>query len=304
MAFCGNCGAQTEGNQRFCGSCGADQTAHAAAPAAAPIAAPAPVPAAPIPPAAAAPNPLPPPLYAVPPAVAPPVPAPPSYAVPVAPPPLPNIAPMPAPPPQYGTPAPQPAPYAPSPFPQAMPGQPPIIMGAPPTAGAQNKKTMWIVAGLVAVGVFYYIGTHDNKTTTPGTQPTTQPQQQPQQQPQAPANPGQQPPNQGGGGGDTSQLVQMQSFTGQIGEANGQVQVSNGKWTNNATVSIQSSNLQCVQTGNGDQPLTQTNTTLTGPNGPLAPNTSTTFNPFLGGAVVQGATAAQCKITAVVPSGQ
>jgi len=290
MAFCGSCGAQMEGNQRFCGSCGADQGA--AAPAA-PVATPAPVAVTPVPPpVVAVSNPLPPPLYTASPVAAPIPAAPPSYA----PPPV-AAAPMPPTPPPYAAPAPPPRPYAAPPFPQAMPGQPPIIMGAPPTQPAKNNKTMWIVIGIAAVGVFYYIGTHDKQTTQPNTQPTTQPQQQPQPA----ANPGQQPPGQGTGGGGEAQLAQMQSFTGQVGESNGQVQISNGKWTNNATVSIQSSNLQCVQTGNGNQALTQTNTTLTGPNGPLPPNSSTTFNPFLVGAVVQGATGAQCQITSVVP---
>lgn len=49
MAFCGNCGAQLEGNERFCVKCGRDTTLQAAAPAAsAPVASAAPPPVQPI----------------------------------------------------------------------------------------------------------------------------------------------------------------------------------------------------------------------------------------------------------------
>jgi hypothetical protein len=93
----------------------------------------------------------------------------------------------------------------------------------------------------------------------------------------------------------------MQSFTGEVGEANGQVQISNGRWTNNSTVAIQSATLECTQYGTTGTALTQTQTTLTGATGPLQPESSTTFNPFQVGNVVVGATRANCGIVGVSP---
>jgi hypothetical protein len=174
-----------------------------------------------------------------------------------------------------------------------MPGQPPIILGAP-----MQKKThpvLWTLA-VVAVVLFglYEIGIHQPGPNPPAPTPTN---------PTNPATPtpGPQTPPTGGGGSEAS-LVAAQTFAGQVGEADGQVQISNGKWTNNATVAITSSNLQCVQSSASGTTLTQSQTTLTGPSGPLQPQTSTTFDPFKVGAVAQGAAKASCSITSVVPA--
>jgi hypothetical protein len=95
----------------------------------------------------------------------------------------------------------------------------------------------------------------------------------------------------------------MQSFTGQITEENGQVEISNGQWTNHSTVAIQSATLECIQYGANGQPMTQNQITIDGRNGPVPPQHTITFDPFAVGAVVQGATRANCGIVAVVPAG-
>ena len=91
----------------------------------------------------------------------------------------------------------------------------------------------------------------------------------------------------------------MQSFTGQVGEVNGQVEISNGQWTNRATVAVQSVTLECIQYNADGAALTRTQNTL---NGPVQPQSSTSFNPFQMGAVVQGATRAQCGIVGAIPA--
>jgi hypothetical protein len=206
-------------------------------------------------------------------------------AVPVAAP----VAAAPIPPPPYAVPMqPPPPPYAAPPYPQGLPGQPPIILGAPP---AQPKHNGWIWAVVIVAVLgagYYYNEQHPQTPTQPGTTPGQQP---------APGQPGGQ-----GQGGNNAALVQAQSFTGQVGEANGQVQISNGQWTNNSTVAIQSATLECIQSGSAGTALAQTQTTLTGPSGPLQPQSSTTFNPFQVGAVVQGATKANCGFVGVIPA--
>jgi hypothetical protein len=171
-------------------------------------------------------------------------------------------------------------------------------MGAPP-AQSKHRGWIWVVVIIVVLYGLYYIGTHNQ-------QKQQQPQGQPVQQGQQPggggqpgAYPAQQPGGQGQQGGANAALAQMQSFTGQVGEANGQVQISNGQWTNRSTVAVQSVTLECIQYNANGAPLTQTQNTL---NGPLQPQSTTNFNPFQMGAVVQGATRAQCGIVGAIPA--
>ncbi len=181
-------------------------------------------------------------------------------------------------------------------------------MGAPPV---QSKRHVWIWVVVIIILVLYalyYIGTHDNQTQQ-GSNPQVQQSapvqpgvqgQQPGAQPGA--YPAQQPGGQGQPGGGGNALAQQESFSGQVGEANGQVQISNGKWTNNATVAVQSVTLECIQfDANGTQ-LTQTQNTLNGPNGPLQPQGTASFSPFLMGSVAQGASKANCGIVGATPA--
>jgi hypothetical protein len=185
---------------------------------------------------------------------------------------------------------------------------------------------MWLGVLVVIAGGYYYYTHHMQQQAQqqPGNPPASQPGaapgpggpgpypgQQPGAYPgQAPgANPGQQPgayPGQQPGGNPGGQgqgggngLAQMQSFSGQITEVNGQVQISNGLWTNHATVAVQSATLECVQYGNGNAPLTQNQITL---NGPVQPQGTDRFDPFAAGDVVQGATSARCGIVAATPA--
>jgi hypothetical protein len=140
-------------------------------------------------------------------------------------------------------------------------------MGAPPGTDATNKHpTMWLViAG--AILAFYYIGTHDTKTTTPG--------------------PG------GGGGGDPA-VVAAQKFSGTFSETNGQVEVTQGQWTNGSTVTVASITLLCAQLDANGQSLAQSTKNVTGPTPAGAVNPLPTFSI---GAAAQGVAKAGCTIT-------
>ena len=259
MAFCNNCGTQLQGDERFCVKCGHDVKANGATASA--VVASVPV--------AAANAPTEPPQVVAPPPQSYPPPAPQGFA---APPPQGFVA-----PPLQG--------YA---APPVYPGQPPIIMGAPPTQSKRHGM-VWVVVIIAVLYGLWYIGTHDKK---PQPQPQTNPAQQPAQQPGGGTQPG----------GGNAALAQLQSFTGQVSNANGQVQISNGQWTNNATVAVQSVTLECIQyDGNGSQ-LAQTQNTLTAPNGPLQPQATATFSPFTMGAVAQGTTKANCGVVGAIPA--
>ena len=271
--FCSKCGTQSEGNERFCVKCGNDLTA-----AGAPAAAPAPFAAAP-PPPVAQPMAPPPTGYAAPP--------PQGYAAP--------------PPPGYGVPGPVP------------------VMGMPPPAQPQKKNSMmWGVIAIAAMaGGWYYYHNYQQTQTPPANNPPAQPGNAPTQPGGAPGgapggNPGtapgqgQAPPAPGGapggapgaGGGDNAALVNLQSFSGRWVPSNGVVEVSDGKWSNNSTVNIQSATLECVQMDANGSSLTQMQTTL---NGPTPPQTTSSFGPFPMGTIQQTMSKVNCGIVGVNP---
>ncbi|MGA3333229.1 MAG: zinc ribbon domain-containing protein [Terracidiphilus sp.] len=265
MAFCGKCGAQLEGNERFCVKCGNDLSA-AGATAGASVAAAAAAPAAaPVAPPQAAPPPF--------------APFPQGYPGPGA------VIPM-APPTQvkgrgwlwgvilvvailYGlyyigkhnqqtqTPG-----QNPTQQPGAAPGQQPVQgqPGAPDQQPGQDQQP--------------------NQGQQPGVG------QQPYQ--------GQQ---QGQGG--NSALVQLQKFTGRWDNISGIVQISNALWRNNSNVTIQSATLECAQFAANGTMITHAQITL---NGPLQPSGTDSFKPFTMGAIQPGLARVDCGIVGVTPA--
>jgi hypothetical protein len=177
-----------------------------------------------------------------------------------------------------------------------------MSVAIPPEAPAKKSGMMWLgIIVVAAAGYYYYTHTMQPQTQPAGNPPQTQP---------GVAPPGQQPPGgypaqQPGGpaqGGNNAALVQMQAFTFQASEVNGQVQISGGQWTNHSNVAIQSASLECVQIGANGAQLSQEQITLTGPSGPVAPQSTINFDPFSAGDVVQGATRANCGIVSVIPA--
>jgi hypothetical protein len=124
---------------------------------------------------------------------------------------------------------------------------------------------MWVIGAGVIFGL-WYIGTHDNNTT-PGTTP--------------------------GGGGDPA-VVAAQKFTGSYSEANGQVQVTQGVWTNGSTVTVAAITLACEQMDANGQNLSQSTKNVTGPAPPGGVESLPTFSI---GAAAQGVAKANCAIT-------
>jgi hypothetical protein len=132
----------------------------------------------------------------------------------------------------------------------------------------------------VVVGGYYY--SKQNSASTPTPAPA---------QPGAPAAPGVQ--------GQQVTPVQQQSFSGHWQAIYGNVEVTNGSWTNRSSVTIQSAILQCDQYSANGADLSQARMTL---NGPVQPGGTTTFNPFQMGAVNVYMTRVNCAIVAVTPA--
>jgi len=158
-------------------------------------------------------------------------------------------------------------------------------MGAPPGAQPANSNTLMyvIVAAAIAFGIYYY-----NQNQTPAANPQTQPGQQPGQQPAGGGGGG------GGGGGSSQQVIAAQKFSGSYSASNGQIQVSQGQWTNGSNVAVQAVKLGCEQEDANGQGLGQDTVTLTGP---APPGGTVTLPTFSIGAEDQGAAKVDCQIT-------
>lgn len=228
MAFCGNCGNQLEGNERFCVKCGSDVSAKAGAAApAGPRAVPS-TPVQPMQPVSSTPG-----VYA----------------------------------------APGPIPIAPGAMPMPMPM--PMVQ-QPPAKKGVTFGTLVVLAAVALGGYYYY--THYWVKDHPPAAAKSQSQ-----------------------GGTAAALGKQQAFDAHWQTVNGFVQLSNGKWTNNANVAIQTSTLECDQYDSGGNLLDQMRTTL---NGPVQPGATDTFNPFTVGAVASNLNRVTCTIMYAKPVGE
>ena len=155
-----------------------------------------------------------------------------------------------------------------APGPYAAPGTIPIMVTMPPQAPAKRGGMIWVLVVVgVLVGAYYYL-----------------------KPPPAP------PP-------DPAALTKQQAFDARWDNVYGWVQISNGKWTNHATVPIDSAELECDQFNTSGAELAQMRKTLPGP---LQPGASTIYNPFQMGAVETDTNKVTCTIVHVkaVNSGQ
>lgn len=189
-------------------------------------------------------------------------------------------APMPTPPAPAG--APRPAAAIPAAYPPP-PGAIPLPIPMPPQAPAQSggKLWVWLIIPILAIGGYYYL-TH-RTPAAPAAPPPAPPA--PVASPQA----------------TEAALVKLQVFHANFQRMNGFVQIYNGVWTNNATVPIQSSILECDQVDPNNNTLDQMRTTL---NGPVQPGANATFNPFNMGAVAANMTKVNCYVTHVTQPAQ
>jgi len=165
------------------------------------------------------------------------------------------------------------------PGPYAAPGPIPVPMAIaqqPPAKKGVTFGTLAVVAALALGGYYYY--THYYVKDHPPAAAKSQPQ-----------------------GGTAAALGKQQAFDAHWQTVNGFVQLSNGKWTNNANVAIQSSTLECDQYDAGGNLLDQMRTTL---NGPVQPGGTDTFNPFNVGAVANNLSRVTCTIMYAKAVGQ
>jgi len=123
-------------------------------------------------------------------------------------------------------------------------------------------------------------------TASPPPQPDTSTTPAPQPQPDAST--------------DQQSLVQQQKFTWSLQISNGEVQVSDGAWTNGSSQAVQSANLQCIQYGQDGSVLAQGHITLTKSDGtPIQPGQTVTYGAFNVGDAAQGVDKVGCTITSV-----
>lgn len=146
----------------------------------------------------------------------------------------------------------------------AAPGAIPMAVAMPPQAPAKRGITLGtvvIIAALAAAGYYYYKNYYV-------------PEHQKQN-------------------GGAAALGKLQAFDAHWQTVNGYIELTNGKWTNNSTVAVQSATLECDQYDAGGNDLDQMRTTLTGP---VNPGGTDSFNPFNMGAVANNLNKVTCTI--------
>jgi hypothetical protein len=201
--------------------------------------------------------------------------------------------------------------YAAPPPGYAAQGPIPILTMAPPTP-VKGRRWLWgvIVVFAILYGL-YSIGKHNQQTAPaqPGEAPTQgqapiQGQPATPSQPGVPSQPGAYPEQQPGIPGETENnaaLVRLQLFGGRWDPVNGSILISQGRWTNNANVVVQSATLECVQFAANGSVLTQSQTRL---NGPVQPWGTSYFGTFQMGPIVQNLAKVNCGIVSVTPASQ
>ncbi len=151
----------------------------------------------------------------------------------------------------------------------AAPGAIPIAVAVPQAPPKRGGMVGTVIVILLVLAAGYYYAKHRTPATPP-TPPVT-----------------------------TAQLAQQQDFAGHWENIFGFIEVSNGKWTNNAKVAIQTAPLASDHYSSNNTDLAQMRTTL---NGPLQPGASSTFNTFQMGTVADYMNRVSCWIVDVSPA--
>ncbi|MGB7264880.1 MAG: zinc-ribbon domain-containing protein [Terracidiphilus sp.] len=154
----------------------------------------------------------------------------------------------------------------------AQPGAIPVAVAIPQQAPAKKGITLGtvILVAALAAGGYYYFTKY---------KPAVDAQKQK---------------------GANAALAKQQAFDAHWQTVGGFIQLTNGKWTNNANVAIQSATLECDQYDASGNNLDQMRTTL---NGPVNPGGTDTFNPFNMGAVANNLNKVTCTIMYVKQAG-
>lgn len=195
------------------------------------------------------------------------------------------------------------------------PAQHPFPIGfapAMPMPPAPAKRSGWIwalvIGGAILFGLYYH-DTHSKQTAGQTPPPVGPPA--PQAQPNQPAVPGQpgvpggqQPvpqaqPGNSGSNVPYATLLHDQEFAGGSRKSGAYVQVINARWTNHASIPVQSAVVECDHLDGNGRTLSRPLGTL---NGPVQPGRTATFNPFDMGQAEPSLKRVNCFIEAVTPA--
>jgi hypothetical protein len=95
-------------------------------------------------------------------------------------------------------------------------------------------------------------------------------------------------------------LVEDQKFTWSWQLSNGSLQLTDGEWTNNSAVAIQSAEIECVQYAPGGAVLRRDSITLSKTDGtPVAPGAAVSFTSVTAADAAEGVDTVSCKIKSV-----
>jgi hypothetical protein len=153
-----------------------------------------------------------------------------------------------------------------------VPGQIPVVMAMPPAPAKRGGKMTTIIAVLLAVWFAGYYLTHRTPPITPAQAAAAE-----------------------------AALAKQQSFDCNFRNADGYLQVTNGKWTNHSSVAIQAATLECDQTDANGTDLDEMRINLKSPQGPLQPGGSQDYNAFQMGEIANYATKVHCTVVTVTP---
>jgi len=151
------------------------------------------------------------------------------------------------------------------------PGQIPVVV-MPPAAAKRGGKMSTIIAVLLAVWFAGYYLTHRTPPITPAQEAAAE-----------------------------AALTKQQGFDCNFRNADGYLQIENGKWTNHSPVAIQAATLECDQTDSNGTDLDEMRINLKSPQGPLQPGTSQDYNAFRMGEIANYASKVHCTVVTVTP---
>jgi zinc-ribbon domain len=152
-----------------------------------------------------------------------------------------------------------------------VPGQIPVVV-MPPAPAKRGGKMSTIIAVLLAVWFAGYYLMHRVPPITPAQEAAAE-----------------------------AALTKQQSFDCNFRNADGYLQVTNGKWTNHSSVAIQAATLECDQTDSNGTDLDEMRINLKSPQGPLQAGGSQDYNAFQMGEIANNATKVHCTVVTVTP---
>ncbi len=153
-----------------------------------------------------------------------------------------------------------------------VPGQIPVVMAMPPAPVKRRGRMSTIIIIVLVLWFGYYYITHRVPPITPAQEAAA-----------------------------VAALTKQQSFDCNFRNADGYLQINDGKWTNHSSVAIQAATLECDQTDVNGTDLDEMRINLKSPQGPLQPGTSQSYNAFQMGEIANYASKVHCTVVTVTP---